>query len=99
MLPIYNFIGTTLSSFGVALVDHETERLGKRSVAAYCPPRDSLSEQHAALQMAREVMLRLDSGTLIDKVSQPILWHTDLHMGNVFVSDTEPTKIVSLIDW
>jgi len=35
----------------------------------------------------------------LQKGSQPVLWHTDLHMGNIFVSESEPSKIVSLIDW
>ncbi|PVH93339.1 hypothetical protein DM02DRAFT_721750 [Periconia macrospinosa] len=65
---------TSIASFGVALIDREAERLGKGFTPASLSPRDSLPEQHAALQMTREVMLRLES-------------------------DTEPTKIVSLIDW
>jgi hypothetical protein len=48
--------------------------------------------------MVRDIMSRL-SHTLIDKLSQPILWHTDLHMGNIYVSENDPTKITSLIDW
>jgi len=35
----------------------------------------------------------------LQKNSPPTLWHTDLHMGNIFVSESEPSKIVSLIDW
>lgn len=49
--------------------------------------------------MAKAVMSRLDSDTLIDRASQPVLWHTDLHMGNIYVSNEDSTKIVSLIDW
>ncbi|OAL68762.1 hypothetical protein A7D00_7328 [Trichophyton violaceum] len=32
-------------------------------------------------------------------ISNPILWHTDLHLGNIFVSEQDPTQIVSIIDW
>lgn len=32
------------------------------------------------------------------EASQPTLWHTDLHMGNIFVSPDNCSKIVSLID-
>lgn len=49
--------------------------------------------------MVRELMSMLDTGTLIDYFSRPVLWHTDLHMGNIFVSDEDPTTIVSIIDW
>jgi hypothetical protein len=56
-------------------------------------------EQLAVLNMVTEVMSRLDTGMIIDRFSQPVLWHTDLHMGNIFVSSEEPTKVISLIDW
>jgi hypothetical protein len=62
-------------------------------------PCISTGEQLAVLNMAIEVMSRLDTGTIIDRFSQPVLWHTDLHMGNIFVSSEDPTKVVSLIDW
>ena len=62
-------------------------------------PCDSTEEQLAVLEMTRKVMSMLDTGTLIDKFSKPTLWHTDLHMGNIFVSDEDPTKVVSIIDW
>jgi hypothetical protein len=60
---------------------------------------DSSVEKVAVLAMIRDVMSRLDSGTLIDKVSEPVLWHSDLHMDNIFVSEQDPAKIVSIIDW
>lgn len=44
-------------------------------------------------------MSRLDELELVTKVSEPVLWHTDLHMGNIYVSGKDPAKIVSLIDW
>jgi hypothetical protein len=44
-------------------------------------------------------MSRLDQSTFLNKVSEPVLWHTDLHMGNIYVSEENPAKIVSLIGW
>jgi hypothetical protein len=44
-------------------------------------------------------MSRIHERTLIGKVSEPVLWHTDLHMGNIYVSEESPENIVSLIDW
>lgn len=32
-------------------------------------------------------------------ISKPILWHTDLHLGNIYVSEKDPTQIISIIDW
>ena len=36
---------------------------------------------------------------ILQRSSQPVLWHKDLHMGNIFVSEKDPTEIVGLIDW
>lgn len=32
-------------------------------------------------------------------ISSAHLWHGDLHVGNVFVNPSDPTKVVGLIDW
>lgn len=41
----------------------------------------------------------LDSNEILKgEASQPTLWHTDLHMGNIFVAPNECSRIVSLID-
>jgi hypothetical protein len=81
-------------------VKREIARIKERnSIMMSDRPSVSTGEQLAVLNMAKEVMSRLDTGTIIDRFSQPVLWHTDLHMGNIFVSSEDPTKIVSLIDW
>ncbi|KAI1521886.1 serine threonine protein kinase [Pyrenophora tritici-repentis] len=90
----------TLSSFGLALVERERLRIEQQSpVSASGPPRGFVDEQIVVLDMAKEVMSRLDSVTLINRVSRPVLWHTDLHMGNIYSKPEEPNKICSLIDW
>jgi hypothetical protein len=65
----------------------------------YGPPRGSTEEQVAVLEMAKEVFLKMDAKTQPGRFPWLSLWHTDLHMGNIYVSDEEPTEIVSLIDW
>lgn len=65
----------------------------------YGPLRGSTEEQLTVLKMAKEVFLKMDTKTLPGRLPWPTLWHTDLHMGNIYVSDEEPTQIVSLIDW
>lgn len=39
-----------------------------------------------------------DSPKLLDK-SQPVIWHTDIHMGNIFVSEDDFEKVTGFIDW
>jgi hypothetical protein len=44
-------------------------------------------------------VLKLNTGTIIDRFSQPVQWHAYLHVVNIFVSTGDPTKVVSLKDW
>jgi hypothetical protein len=81
-------------------VERERLRIEEQSlVSTLKAPRGSVEEQFAVLNMAKEVMSRLDTVTLINRVSRPVLWHTDLHMGNIYSKPEDPTKICSLIDW
>ncbi|KAL5371877.1 hypothetical protein DPSP01_013931 [Paraphaeosphaeria sporulosa] len=90
----------TLPTFGVALAEREITRIEQNpKVVPYGPPRGSTEEQLAVLKMAKEVFSKMDTKTLPGRLPWPTLWHTDLHMGNIYVSDEEPTQIVSLIDW
>jgi hypothetical protein len=34
-----------------------------------------------------------------ETITSAHLWHDDLHLGNIFVDPSEPTKVVGLIDW
>ncbi|KAF1840696.1 uncharacterized protein K460DRAFT_294934 [Cucurbitaria berberidis CBS 394.84] len=90
----------TLPAFGVALAEREIARIEENPrVVPYGPPRGSTEEQLAVLNMAKEVFFKMDAKTLPGRLPWPTLWHTDLHMGNIYVSDEEPTQITSLIDW
>ncbi|CAN9147029.1 unnamed protein product [Alternaria alternata] len=90
----------TLSSFGTALVERELARLEKSlSASTSGAQRGSFEEHVAVLDMTKKVMSRLNERTLIGKVSEPVLWHTDLHMGNVYVAEGKPAQILSIIDW
>lgn len=41
----------------------------------------------------------LANTSLLRRYARPTLWHTDLHMGNIFVSEDDPTDILGVIDW
>lgn len=49
--------------------------------------------------MAKAVFSKMGLQSLPARLGEPKLWHKDLHIGNIFVSDEDPTKIVSVIDW
>lgn len=42
---------------------------------------------------------KLFNPTILQSHSKPVLWHTDLHLGNVFVAEDNPAEIVSFIGW
>jgi hypothetical protein len=58
-------------------------------------------EQMDLLKSTVRLMHELDAHPILSQspTSRPILWHTDLHMGNIFVSPEERSRIVFLIDW
>lgn len=91
-------LGSDLPSFGIALVDREIARI-KQVLKADRKRPGSADEEIAVLDLAKKVMSLIGPSSLFMKNSRPTLWHTNLRMGNIFVSDTDPTQIVSLIDW
>ena len=59
-------------------------------------------EDHiSTLDSVKKLLPRLTQSPALLRKSRlrPTLWHTDLHMGNIFVSTEDYTRIVSFIDW
>lgn len=80
------------------MADREIVRIERKAKADNKSPR-SVDEEIAVLNMAKKAISLIGPFSLFEKASRPALCHTDLHMGNIFVSDADPTQIVSLIDW
>ena len=57
-------------------------------------------QDHITLLNASEKLLPIltKHSPLLDR-SQATMWHTDLHMGNIFVSEEDHTQVMCLIDW
>jgi hypothetical protein len=51
------------------------------------------------LQLTATLMQYIQSNPMLAKFVQPTIWHIDLHLGNIFVSEDLPLKLLSLIDW
>lgn len=51
------------------------------------------------LKAAMDMMPVLEKETTLQRFSRPTLWHSDLHLGNIFVDNQDPTKITNIIDW
>ncbi|GIZ49875.1 hypothetical protein CKM354_001289300 [Cercospora kikuchii] len=90
-----------LTAFGSALVHREASR-----IRCTCATQEtgklssgSLASNSAILRLAEQVMGLISLDSLPGRFSTPTLWHSDLHLGNIFVSEEDHTKIVSVIDW
>ncbi|SMR44112.1 unnamed protein product [Zymoseptoria tritici ST99CH_3D1] len=91
-------LGMSLSAFGEALADREIARLEHELADPESFP-PSKAQDIATLRVARGVATRMSAGSLPGRLARPALWHSDLHLGNIYVSEEDPTKIVSIIDW
>lgn len=93
-------IGDKVSDLGIAIARRELCRISNRSSEKHqvMAHLDSIEEQSRLLETTITVMKMLDSHPRLVESAQPTLWHTDLHMGNIFVSPDDNTQITSLID-
>ncbi|CAK1356462.1 unnamed protein product [Cercospora beticola] len=85
-----------LRAFGKALVHREMSCIQRTSATQ---ESGSLASKIATLRLAEEVVTRIGPNSLPARFSKPTLWHTDLHLGKIFVFEEDHTKIVSIIDW
>lgn len=59
----------------------------------------SIDEYESLLEKVKMVLPILSHDPRVTGVSDPVVWHTDLHLGNIFVSPNEPSSIQGIIDW
>lgn len=94
------YTGDSLSTFGVSIAQRELLRIsrqGQQSQPSYY--KGTVEQKSQLLEITVGLMKLLDSNELLREACQPTLWHTDLHMGNIFVAPNERSRIVSLIDF
>ncbi|KAM5485306.1 hypothetical protein MaudMau93_005459 [Microsporum audouinii] len=90
----------TLSALGIAIASREISRvLHGPSPHPGTFYQGSSTERTSLLESALCVMKLLDSNPTLAQPAKPVIWHTDLHMGNIYVSPNKPSQILSLIDW
>jgi hypothetical protein len=100
MAAYHCIIGLSLSAYGEMLAKREMHRIlntprSNTSPMYYGTPSELIS----LLRTTITVMRVLETHPLLARSAHPRLWHTDLHMGNIFVAEQDPSRIVSLIDW
>jgi hypothetical protein len=82
------------------------ESLARRSAfrARLCHDKESFlhgsTEGYLSLLgLAQQVMLKIGGNSKLSDNSQAVIWHPDLHMGNIFVSEEDPEQVTGIIDW
>lgn len=59
----------------------------------------SVDEYVDLLQKVLSILLVLSQDPRVTQAQTSVLWHTDLHLGNIFVSHEDLTLISGIIDW
>lgn len=92
--------GVTLTQLGTGLAERSITRTRLPTAKNTNPLIHGTKGDHvSALETATKLLPNLTKyPPLLDR-QRPTLWHTDLHMGNIFVSQEDRTQIVCLIDW
>ncbi|OJJ45136.1 hypothetical protein ASPZODRAFT_70346 [Penicilliopsis zonata CBS 506.65] len=90
----------TFSDLAVALVNRGIEHVKHSSTFTPHGPHPGSKDEHIqTLEAVLTIMPELATSTSLRRFLKPRLWHADLHLGNIFVCDTDPTNIVNIIDW
>ncbi|EXJ68100.1 uncharacterized protein A1O5_08715 [Cladophialophora psammophila CBS 110553] len=90
----------SLTEFGTALAKREIYRVSRESESAHVVDhRGTAAEQILLLETTVELMKILGSHSDLLCHSKPTLCHPDLHLGDIFVSEDDPSKISAIIDW
>lgn len=98
------FVGTSLTQYLQAIGTRETRTIHSlnppKQIAMFCGPklyRPDAEKKLTALSWYQEIV-----DALIPKdtaITNPRLWHNDLHDDNIFVDSQNPEKITGIIDW
>lgn len=93
-------IGSTLDGYRESLIDAGLSRVPLEDDHKKRPSYHGTVESHVQLLgQARAVLKAMSSDRRIQNASAPTLFHPDLHKGNIFVSDENPSAITNIIDW
>lgn len=92
--------GPSLTEFALAKTQREIRSNNKHVLEMPDEKHLQLQEEHSSLMEKTVKLIRLlASHPSIVKSSAPLLWHPDLHLGNIFVRNDDPTIIEGIIDW
>jgi hypothetical protein len=91
--------GPDLSSYCRSLVASARSRIPVAAPEDQLPHRGSIQDHVKFVTDCEAVLYDLIKQPQVQRVAKPTLLHADLHKRNIFVSDSEPSKITGIIDW
>ncbi|PKY07566.1 hypothetical protein P168DRAFT_98163 [Aspergillus campestris IBT 28561] len=89
----------TLSNLGESLINRSLQSVQNLNPELPASIRGTAEEHTLVLNMAKEIIPAVANNPYLLGPSQPTLWHTDLHMGNIFVAEDDPSNVTGFIDW
>lgn len=98
VLRVYT-IGMNLTDLGLALAGRGLTQIQTSTFLPRGPHFGSKDEHSRILEAAMDIVPKLAEHPIVKPYCRPTLWHRDLHLGNIYICDQDPTDIVSIIDW
>lgn len=96
-IPTNDCSGNNLSDLGISIAKRAFSQLAKQSLDNRSVfHRGGPQEQARLLEVAVFLMRMLDSHPVLAKFARPTLWHTDLHMGNIFAAPKNNSQITHI---
>ncbi|KAF7121830.1 hypothetical protein CNMCM5793_009383 [Aspergillus hiratsukae] len=95
---------TSLSDFALSIPQREFRLIANEEAEVQndlnCfSDGQSINEYSDLLRKVKNILPILSQDPRVVEVARPVLWHTDLHLGNMFASTDDPTTIEGIIDW
>lgn len=93
-------LGKTIGDLGESLVNRSLLKSTDHPNPDLPPSLSGTPEEHLlVLDMTKKIMPAVANNPKVLAQSKPTLWHTDLHMGNIFVAEDDPGQVTGFIDW
>ncbi|KAJ9195751.1 hypothetical protein DTO164E3_6586 [Paecilomyces variotii] len=90
----------TIDEYCDGLIDAGLSRVPPVDTERERPIYHGSPETHLALlEHTRPVLKQMAANIQISNSATPLLFHPDLHMRNIFVSEDNPSTITGIIDW
>ncbi|KAE8137321.1 kinase-like domain-containing protein [Aspergillus pseudotamarii] len=89
----------SISDLGLSLASRGLGHIQRSTLVTRGPHFGTKVEHSRILEAAMDVIPKLAGHPTIQRYSRPTLWHGDLHLGNIYICDQDPTDIVGIIDW